>query len=601
MNLPMRILILNGLALICAQLTLTEIVIADERASSCFRRPVALAIADDGRHLLVANQRSGTVSLLDLRDNKVLQEYSLGKRLSDLVVTESPDEYLATDEETHELIAFHAASTGGRVIKRVKVSPYPVNVRLNRDRSRAFVTSLWSRTLTIVDLAAWKAKVEHEESEIKRLIRLPFSPRELLVLDDIDLKTRIPDPSSIREKLVVADAFGSRLAVIDTESGEIDSVREIPGHAIRNLQLHPSKPQLMVAHQLLNRVAQSTFEDVHWGTLMVNVLRSIDLSDLLDPNADLLNRSLLEYLGGPDRGAGDPAGFVMRSDGVTGIVLSGTDELIIHDENHVYSGRVSTEHYPTAIAIGSDGKRAYVLNTLSDSVSVIRLSGPVLDRTISLGPHPELTAVDRGERLFHSAKLSHDNWFSCASCHVHGHTNGLLNDNMTDGTFGTAKRVLTLRGIGQTAPYAWNGKFKTLEDQISHSIRSTMQGSALPEDEISDLVAYLKTLPPPPAIGCDDKESVERGSVIFEAQNCRKCHSLPALTSAKIVNVGLKDERGNSLFNPPSLRGVSQNAPYVHDGRATSLESLFRQFRHQLDRELSNGELSDLVSYLNTL
>ena len=112
-------------------------------------------------------------------------------------------------------------------------------------------------------------------------------------------------------------------------------------------------------------------------------------------------------------------------------------------------------------------------------------------------------------------------------------------------------------------------------------------------------MAYLKTLTPPPAIGCDDKSSVERGAAIFAARNCVNCHVSPALTSAKVVNVGLKDERGNFLFNPPSLRGVSQNAPYFHDGRALSLESVFTQFRHQLDHELSVEELRDLVSFLN--
>ena len=574
---------------------------ADESLAVQFRRPVAIAVSHDGTWLAIANQRSGTISLVDPQAKKVVRETAIGKRLSDVIATRDTRRLLVTDEEAHQLIAVSFASTGYDVDKRLTVSPYPVSVRINDEGTYAFVASLWSRTVTIVNLNAWLDESDKPLPAMKHQIRLPFAPREMLVLNVVDQKTMIPSFENPRLKVLVADAFGSRLAVIDAESGQIDSLREIPAHAIRGLRLHPTKSQLVISHQVLSRLAQSTFDDVHWGSLMTNVLRFVDLSDVLDPKADLLKHSVLEYLGGPDRGAGDPAGFVMRPDGLTGIVLSGTDELILHDENHVYSGRVKTENYPTAIALGPDGTYAFVLNTLSDSVSVVQLAGPLNAGTISLGPQPDLTPADRGERLFHNAKLSHDGWFSCSSCHVQGHTNGLLNDNMTDGTFGTAKRVLTLRGVAKTAPYSWTGRFKTLSDQIAHSVKSTMQGNPLSEDETSDLEAYMKSLPPPPALGTEDKRAVERGAAIFEAQNCRNCHTQPVFTSEKIVDVGLKDERGTSKFNPPSLRGVSQNAAYFHDGRAKSLDVVFTQFRHQLNGDLSSEELADLIAFLNDL
>ena len=128
-----------------------------------------------------------------------------------------------------------------------------------------------------------------------------------------------------------------------------------------------------------------------------------------------------------------------------------------------------------------------------------------------------------------------------------------------------------------------------------------MQGNPLSEDETNDLEAYMKTLPPPPALETEENLAVERGAAIFEAQNCRSCHSKPTFTSARIADVGLKDERGTSKFNPPSLRGVSQNAPYFHDGRARSLEAVFTEFKHQLNGELSTEQLGDLISYLNDL
>ncbi len=583
------------------RLVATSTAFAEETLATHFRRPVALVVSQDGNRIAIANQRSGTVSLVDLQEKKVLLETAIGKRPSDLIVTRDTRRLLVTDEETHQLIAVSFSPEGYKVEKRLTVSPYPVSVKLNEEGTCAFIASLWSRTITIVNLNSWLDEGDTTLPAVERQIRLPFAPREMLVLNVGDQQAKLPSLDNPRSKLLVADAFGSRLAMIDPESGQVDSVREIPAHAIRGMRLHPTKSQLVISHQVLSRLAQSTFDDVHWGSLMTNVLRTVELSDILDPKADLLKHSVLQYLGGPDRGAGDPAGFVMNANGLTGLALSGTDELMLLDENNVYGGRVTTESYPTAIANGPDGKHAYVLNTLSDSVSVIQLAGPILVGTISLGPQPELTPADRGERLFHNAKLSHDGWFSCSSCHVQGHTNGLLNDNMTDGTFGTAKRVLTLRGVTETAPYSWTGRFKTLSDQIAHSVKSTMQGNPLTDEETSDLEAYMKSLSPPPALGTDDKLAVARGAAIFEAQNCRNCHTQPLFTSAKIVDVGLKDERGASKFNPPSLRGVSQNAPYFHDGRARNLEAVFTQFRHQLNGELSSEEVADLIAFLNDL
>ena len=49
----------------------------------------------------------------------------------------------------------------------------------------------------------------------------------------------------------------------------------------------------------------------------------------------------------------------------------------------------------------------------------------------SLGPRPELSLLERGERLFYDARLSHDGWMSCHSCHTDGHSNGHLNDNLS--------------------------------------------------------------------------------------------------------------------------------------------------------------------------
>ena len=557
-----------------------------EVISEQFRRPVNLAVFEEG--IVTANQRSGTLSWIDPKTLKVKSEVPIGGSPSDVVFVPARKLLLATDEARHELIAIQFKDGSLKVQKRLPVRSYPVTIRTSDDGKQAYVASLWSKTVSIVDLEKWLNSADADPAFVIQSVVLPFSPREIACVDKAG-------------KLVVADAFGARLAVVDLPSGDVESVRELPAHGIRGLRQHPSKSRLLMTHQMLSKLAHTTLDDVHWGGLMVNCLRSLPIEDVLSPQADPIKTGRLDYLGGPEQGAGDPAGIVISPDGIVAIALSGTNEVAFDDGNLLYAKRVTVGERPTAMALAPDGRRAYVVNTLSDSVSVLDMSTRGLVETISLGPQPAVTAADRGERLFYSARLSHDRWLSCASCHVDGHTNGQLNDNFTDGTFGTAKRVLSLRGAAESAPYAWSGRFPQLADQIRHSIASTMQGEELPEDQLKDLEAYVLTLPPAPAVGSADVAAVERGGNLFGQLQCGQCHAQPSLTSKNIVDVNLRDERGHSTYNPPSLRGVSQNAPFFHDGRAPALSDVFQHHQHQVPATLTAEQVRDLVEYLNSL
>ncbi len=244
--------------------------------------------------------------------------------------------------------------------------------------------------------------------------------------------------------------------------------------------------------------------------------------------------------------------------------------------------RIKAGRRPTAIISSPDGRHAYAADTFGDAILVVDIAAKKVECQIALGPEPALTASERGERLFYDARLSHDGWFSCHSCHSDGHTTGLLNDNLTDGSFGTPKRILSLMGVGDTGPWAWNGSMRTLESQIEKSIQSTMQGAKPPPEQVSDLAAYLKTLPPPPALATKDTHAAKRGRRVFTSQGCTACHVPPTYTSEKTYDVGLQDEAGNVAFNPPSLRGVGQGGPYFHDGRAATLEDVVAKYRHGL-------------------
>jgi cytochrome c peroxidase len=245
----------------------------------------------------------------------------------------------------------------------------------------------------------------------------------------------------------------------------------------------------------------------------------------------------------------------------------------------------------------------FVAERFADSISILDAAAKQIDH-VSLGPRPELSLAQRGEMLFFDSRLSHDGWMSCHSCHTGGHSNGQLNDNLSDGSFDAPKRVLSLLGVGQTGPWAWTGRVETLEQQVASSIQNTMQGAAPDVEQVAAIVAYLDTLPPPPRTdpGADGNvDETDRGEALFESLLCHRCHRPPTYTTPQSYDVGLADSVGNREFNPPSLRGVGRRHSLFHDAQATSLTDVFAIHKHQLTRELSTSELESLLHFLRSI
>ena len=241
----------------------------------------------------------------------------------------------------------------------------------------------------------------------------------------------------------------------------------------------PDGQTLLLTHQVLNRLAQTTFDDVHWGQLIRNHLRVLRVESLLAGGSDsaLLDGGRLFDLGDVGYAAGDPGAIAFDRGGRVIVALEGMDEVAIAAGVDQGRSRVVVGRRPSAVAVSPDGEFAYVADSLDDTISVVATATGQRPATISLGPRPEPTAADRGERLFSSARVSHDGWMSCQSCHTDGHTNGLLSDTLGDGSYGAPKRVPSLLGVAATGPWTWTGSMDRLEDQVRKSIATTMHGT----------------------------------------------------------------------------------------------------------------------------
>jgi YVTN family beta-propeller protein len=421
---------------------------------------------------------------------------------------------------------------------------------------------------------------------------LDFSPHQSIFLPD-------------GRTLVVADAFGGRLALTDTASGRMARDLVIPGHNLRGLAVSVDGKHLLLTHSIVTESAATTRDNVFWGILMTSNMRVIPVAALLNADKNPVREAHTHFFGDPGNAAGDPEALQVLADGTTMVCLAGVGEVAIGRYSPYGFRRLKVGSRPCAIAVAPDQRRAYVANAHSDTISVIDIAERQVVHTIALGVEPEFTLEQLGERLFYDARLSLDGWFSCHTCHSDGHSNGHRADTLGDGSYGAAKSILSLMGTGATEPWAWNGSKRMLEDQVRESMRSTMQPKvAASERDIAALTAYLRTLQPPPArkFAQADAQRIARGEHLFQSRGCTVCHAPPTFTNSHVYDVGLDDgEGGNRQFNPPSLRGIRHIGPYFHDGRAKTLEEVFQKYQHRLRTALSQDELGDLVAYLKSL
>jgi len=593
-----------GIAILLAQSDLCDLLAGEARfePATRLRRPVAMAISGDGHLLYTANRRSGTVSVIDTRTREVIAERRVGRQLSDIEPTPDGRFLLILDEAANQLLVLPQVEITAEspplsslnpqpTTLNLAVSPAPVSLSVTSDGRACFVASLWSRRLTKIDLAPLYAGSKPATPRIVAVLDLPFAPREQLLVDQ-------------QRRLIVADSFGGKLGIVDTASCSLATIRDLPAHNIRGLALTPDGKTVLVSQQLLNGLAETTHNDVHWGILLGNILRWLPLANVLSPDVEILRDSHVHSPGDSSNPGGDPAQVAMTPGGMVVWALGGVGDVALGLEYDFGLRRVPVGQRPTAVILSPDGQTAYVADVFGDAVAAVDVERDVASR-ISLGPQPELTQAERGELLFYNARLSLDGWFSCHGCHTDGHSCGLLADTEGDGSFGAAKRVLSLMGVSQTAPWAWNGSEDWLEGQIQKSVAVTMQGGELSLPQVRALAAYLHTLDPLPSLpalrGTADDKSIAHGRQIFRRQGCNNCHAEPAYTTADAYDVGLVDKLGQREFNPPSLRGVSQGGPFFHDGRAATLEEVFARHRHQLDRPLPEDDLRDLLNFLRSL
>ena len=254
----------------------------------------------------------------------------------------------------------------------------------------------------------------------------------------------------------------------------------------------------------------------------------------------------------------------------------------------------------------------------------------------------ELAAL--GRRLFFDPLLSADRSIACASCHDPEH--GFADERAKSSGVGgqeTLRNSPTLynRALGRT--FMWDGRFATLEEQVTAPIENELEMALSLDDAVARLAAdpeyvagFRGALGAEPSRDglaralaafvrrllygdsrVDRFRAGEHGALtreeragmwFFESRGgCWRCHSGGNFSDEDFHDTGVGavqgvpeegrlavtgDEADRGRFKTPTLRGLSETAPYMHDGSLATLEEVVRFYR---DGGRANGNLDPAI------
>jgi cytochrome c peroxidase len=275
--------------------------------------------------------------------------------------------------------------------------------------------------------------------------------------------------------------------------------------------------------------------------------------------------------------------------------------------------------------------RLYVLTIAGQEiVSLDARTGDVLSH-VKFADDPTPERVARGRYLFGTAtdkRLTKDQWMSCAVCHPNGDQDGRQWD------FGSGPLdTVSLRGCLRTSPLHITGHLDEIQDTYDFT-RMVMAGqlfvprevmheylgasNAGLDPDLDALAAYIATLKPrrPPKPPAELAAVIERGRDVFFSKKtgCSSCHPPPLYTDSGkhtaegafvLHDVGTylpTEGKQHRQLDTPSLIGLRRSEPYLHDGRARTLEAIFTQFnpddKHGRTSHLSKEQIHALVEFL---
>jgi YVTN family beta-propeller protein len=516
-----------------------------------------------------------------------------------------------------------------KVVNTINVGGGPSGLDISKDGKTLYVANTFSNDFSIVDVESGKEKKRLKSGS--QPVDARFTPDGSRVYISCRRTSLVPYRAKFETEITVADPSLERV---------VERKVLVNGHFLENIAFTPGgdlalvtlvKPKNLVpAAQLENGwMINHGFGIIETGGQgrIIQFLLDEPESYFPDPyDIEISHDGSKAYISN----SGVDMVSVIDLGKVRELIAEASPEMISDFENNLglssnyVVARIPVGQNPKGMALSPDGKLLYIAERFADRIAIVDTEKLAVEDFIDLDGPERISAVRKGQRLFFNAGRTFQNQYSCSSCHPDGGDDGLTYDMAAGGMGRNMTNTQTLRGISGTSPFKWNGKNVSVYMQCGIRFsKFVTRTEAFEPENLDALVAFIfRNLVSAPNPYKDPTgaltPSQERGKKIFERTRtsdgreiplkgrCVTCHSGPRMTNRLLEDVGsLSDTDSPSLFDTPELNYIYESPPYLHDGRANTLEEIWTRYglteQHGYVNDMTKMQLNDMVEYLKSL
>ena len=589
--------------------------------------PFNIAVSNNGNRLYVVAQDADLVLVVDTESNEVLNKINVGVHPHSVLLSKDGTIAYVSNQWSDNISVIDLITL--EVVDTIKTGNGPAGLSLSANGKFLYVVNTFGSDLSVIDLST--------KEERKRLTTGNDPTGTSLSPDG-----KVLYVTSRRAKIApYGEPLISELTLVNDSTQRVMKYMSIESaYMMENVSFTPSGDLAMMT--LIRPKNLITSLQVERGWMMNHGIGIVEQKEegkvaqlLLDePNAYYSDP--FDIVITPDgkkafvSSSGVDVISVISIDSIRSILKESSPKMLKNISNNLGISsrfvlkRIPTGANPKGLALSPDGKRLYVAEQLEDKIAVINTETLENINSIDLGGPLRITVARQGRRLFNNAGHTFQNQYACYTCHPDNHEDGLVYNMASKDMGRNVTNTQSLREIGNTPPFKWNGKNQTVYKQdgmrFSTVLTRTEQFSY---DDLDALVAYIVTgikYPPNLMYNPDGKltESQLRGKELFdrsvdnfgnlipENNRCITCHPPPLYTNLKLADVSTLAETDDPvLFDTPHLNNIYSSAPYLHDGRAETLEEIWTIYgqddKHGYVNDMTKMQLNDLVDYLKSL
>ncbi len=598
-----------------------------------FLSPISVVAGVDGKELYIGETTANQVAVFDIASGKVSKVISVGKNPVGLDISADGSKLYVTSAVPAGKVQIVDVRDGS-VTDSIAAGHTPIAVVESPDSKTLYVCNQYNNNIGVVDLSSKKQVAAIAVVREPVAAALTSDGKYLFVANHLPA-----GPAN-------TDYCASVISVIDTAEKNVIKNIELPDGStnVRGITISPNGRNAYVTHVLARYQFPVTYLEKGW--INTNAMTIIDV-----PERRYVNTVLVDDV---DLGAANPYGVACTADGKNILVThAGSYELSVIDRKGLHKRLLaadSARHFTSEIHSGGGrklfdssysaedvpndltfmagirrrlkldgigprglaviGKKVYIAEIYTDSLGVVDIDADAQSaiQSIPLGKVKPATFIRKGEVLFNDASLSYQKWNSCTSCHTcDGRASALNWDLLNDGV-ANPKNTKSLLLAHKTPPAMITGVRESAEVAVRSGIRY-IQFASTTERKAQAIDAYLKSLKPissPYLVNGKLSKAAENGQKLFSKAGCVLCHSQPLYTNMRKYDIGTSTEQDdNKEFDTPTLIEVWRTAPYLHDGRATTIKEVLTKFnkndRHGRTSELTDKEIEELAVFVLSL